>query len=68
MERQTTMAKPSEVKRAWYVVDAKDLLSGVEYRIIALMSVPFHPSCYFFLIAKKRRPPPRHISNSRSGR
>lgn len=28
MERQTTMAKPSEVKRAWYVVDAKDLPLG----------------------------------------
>lgn len=28
MERQTTMAKPSEVKRAWYVVDAKDLRLG----------------------------------------
>jgi large subunit ribosomal protein L13 len=28
MQRQTTMAKPAEVKRAWYVVDATDMPLG----------------------------------------
>jgi large subunit ribosomal protein L13 len=29
MQRQTTMAKPAEVKRAWYLVDATDIRSAV---------------------------------------
>ena len=28
MQRQTTMAKPAEVKRAWYLVDATDMPLG----------------------------------------
>jgi len=28
MQRQTTMAKPAEVKRAWYLVDATDIPLG----------------------------------------
>jgi large subunit ribosomal protein L13 len=28
MQRQTTMAKPAEVKRAWYLVDATDVVLG----------------------------------------
>lgn len=28
MQRQTTIAKPLELKRAWYVVDAKDVVLG----------------------------------------
>lgn len=28
MQRQTTMAKPAEVKRAWYLVDATDISLG----------------------------------------
>ncbi|MBR3674987.1 MAG: 50S ribosomal protein L13 [Bacilli bacterium] len=28
MQRQTTIAKPLEIKRAWYVVDAKDVILG----------------------------------------
>ncbi|MCQ2772713.1 MAG: 50S ribosomal protein L13 [Bacilli bacterium] len=28
MQRQTTMAKPAEVKRAWYIVDATDIALG----------------------------------------
>ena len=28
MQRQTTMAKPAEVKRNWYLVDATDILLG----------------------------------------
>ena len=28
MQRQTTIAKPLEIKRSWYVVDAKDVILG----------------------------------------
>ena len=28
MQRQTTIAKPLEIKRNWYVVDAKDVILG----------------------------------------
>lgn len=28
MQRQTTIAKPAEVKRAWYLVDASDVVLG----------------------------------------
>ena len=36
MQRQTTIAKPSEIERKWYVIDAKDVPLG---RLASLVAV-----------------------------
>jgi Ribosomal protein L13 len=48
MQRQTTLAKPAEIKRTWYLVDATDIPLGRLSSKIAVITIAHFDAYLFF--------------------